>query len=310
MGKVSLAVAGAIALGASACGGDGSSGRATSSQPSATVPVEEIELSSALGIALLPDGRLLIADGDAGRVVRADVDSGRLSTFPSKGLVAPTGIDVAPDGTVYVADRHAAAVFRIADGSVTRLAEYGEPLDVAVDSRGTLFVTGRGNTIVEIDPETGDTTPYAGTGEDASAGDGGPALEASLAAPHGVAVTPDDRVVVAELASVRRIDRRGVIDTIAGTGERELCAEEGPAERVCLTAIRIAFARNGDFYVADPENSRLWHVSRGRARAVDLGFPPLDVAVESPTTILIADNAGRRIVRYDVSSGETVPVVE
>jgi DNA-binding beta-propeller fold protein YncE len=310
MRRAALAFVAMIALAAAAaCGGDGSSGQATAPPPSTAEP-EEIALSSALGIALLPNGDLLIADGDAGRVVRADLESGRLSALPSEGLVAPTGIDVAPDGTVYVADRHARAVFRLEDGAVTRLAEYGEPLDVAVDSQGSVFVTGRENTVVEIDPESGDTTPYAGTGEDASTGNGGPALEASLAAPHGVAVTPDDQVVVAELASVRQIDPAGAIHAIAGTGERQLCAEEGPARRVCLTAIRVAFAPNGEFFVADPENARLWHVSGDLARALDLGFPPLDVAVESPGTVLVADNEGRRIVRYDVSSGATVPVVE
>ena len=63
-------------------------------------------------------------------------------------------------------------------------------------------------------------------------------------------------------------------------------------------------------YVADPENSRLWHISGGRARALDLGFPPFDVVVESPTTVIVADNEGRRIVRYDLSSGVADPVVE
>jgi hypothetical protein len=312
MHKLVLAVAGAIALAVAACGGDGSSGEATSSRPSTTTAAEEeIQLSSALGIALLSDGRLVIADGDAGRVVQADLDNGRLSSFPSEGLVAPTGIDVAPDGTVYVADRHAAAVFRIEDGVVTRLAEYGEPLDVAVDSQGTVFVTGRANTVVEVDPETGESTNYAGTGGDASSGNGGPALEASIASPHGIAVTPDDDVVVAELTSVRRIDRAtNGIRAIAGTTERRLCGEQGRPLEVCLTALRVAFAPNGDFYVADPENSRLWHISGGRARALDLGFPPFDVVVESPTTVVVADNEGRRIVRYDVSSGAADPVVE
>jgi DNA-binding beta-propeller fold protein YncE len=308
MHRTALVVACAIAVAAAACGGNGSSGEATS-QPATTAAAEKIRLSSALGIALLSDGDLLIADGDAGRVVQADLETGRLSAFPSEGLVAPTGIDVAPDGTVYVADRHARTVFRVEDGAVTPLAEYGEPLDVAVGSEGRVFVTGRENTVVEIDPDTGEAAPYAGTGEDASAGNGRPALEASLAAPHGVAVTPDDQVVVAELASVRRVDRRGAIEALAGTGERRLCGEEGRPLEVCLTALRVAFAPDGDFYVADPENSRLWHVSGESARALDLGFPPLDVAVESPTTVLVADNESRRVVRYDLSSGETTPVV-
>jgi streptogramin lyase len=305
-----LAVVGVIAVAAAACAGDGSSGEATTSQASTTSAGEEVRLSSALGIALLPDGDLLIADGDAGRVIRADLESGRLTSFQSEGLVAPTGVDVAPDGTVYVADRRAHAVFRIEGGALTRLTEYGEPLDVAVDSRESVFVTGRENTVVVVDPETGDATPHAGTGEDASAGNGGPALEASLASPHGVAVTPDDQIVVAELASVRRVDRVGTIHAIAGTGERRLCGEKGRPLEVCLTALRVAFAPNGDFYVADPENARLWHVSGEVARALDLGFPPLDVAVESPTTVLVADNESGRVVRYDLSAGEVTAVVE
>ena len=317
MRRATVAVAVAATV-LSACGGSDSGGEGTPS-PLTTTPVEqptpspaeeEIRLSSALGIALLRNGRLLIADGDAGRVVLADLDTGRLSPFPSEGMQAPTGIDVAPDGTVYVADRHAGAVFRIEGGAVTRLAEYGEPLDVAVNSRGEVFVTGRENTVVEVDGDTGESTHYAGTGEDASTGNGGPALEASLASPHGIAVTPDDEVVVAELASVRQIDgTTGTITAVAGSGERSLCAEEGRATEVCITAIRVAVAPNGDLYVADPENSRLWHVSDGRARALDLGFPPLDVAVESPTTVLVADNTDQRIVRYDVSSGESVPLI-
>jgi DNA-binding beta-propeller fold protein YncE len=273
------------------------------------VSAAPIRLTSVLGIALHPDGGLLIADGDSSRVVRVDLRTGRLTPFASAGLVAPTGLAAARDGTVYVADRHARAVFRVRNGSVTRLAEYGDPLTVAVDSEGTVFAAGRENTVVRIDPATGSVTRYAGTGEDASRGNGGPALAASIAAPHGLAVDPNDNVVVAEVTSVRRIDRTTrVIDGIAGSGERRLCTEQAPAREVCLTALRVAFAPGGDFFVADPENRRLWHVAGGRARAFDLGFPPFDVAVESATTVLVADNAGRRVLRYDLATGAITKV--
>jgi hypothetical protein len=275
------------------------------------VSAARIRLSSALGIALHPDGGLLIADGNSRRVVRADLGTGRLTAFASAGLVAPTGLAVARDGTVYVADRHAPAVFRVRNGTVSRFAEYGEALDVALDSQGNLFVTGRANTIVRVDPGTGTATRYAGTGEEGSTGNGGPALEARLAAPHGIAVDSNDNVVVAELMSVRRIERAtGVIDAIAGTGTaRRLCGEQGPPRQMCLTALRVAFEPDGDFYVADPENSRLWRVAGGEARALDLGFPPFDVEVESATTVLVADNLNRRVVRYDVSTGAVTRVV-
>jgi DNA-binding beta-propeller fold protein YncE len=77
---------------------------------------------------------------------------------------------------------------------------------------------------------------------------------------------------------------------------------------VCLTALRVAFAPDGDFWVADPENARLWQVVDGVARAHDLGFAPLDVVVESGTTVLVADNGNRRVRRFDAATGTVTNV--
>jgi sugar lactone lactonase YvrE len=293
----------ALALLATGCGADSSD-----SQP---VRPPDIRLRSVLGLALHPELGLLIADGDAHRVLRADLSTGRLAVVADEGLQAPTGIAVGPGGTTYVADRHAGAVFRIANRRATRVSSYGEPLHVAVDSRGDLFVTGRENTVVRVDPATGAARPYAGTGEAGSSGDGGPALAAALTTPHGIAVDPADNVVVADVATVRRIDRAtGVIDTIAGSGERRHCGDARPVRETCLTALRVAFAPDGDFYIADPENKRLWRVSEGAAHGIDLGFPPLDVVVESARTLLVADNLNRRVVRYDLRTEATTTVVD
>ena len=274
------------------------------------VSTRAIRLRSVLGLSLHPDGGLLIADGDLHSVVRADLSTGRLTTFAAGALDAPTDVEAAADGTVYVADRHAGAVFRIANGTISRLFDYADPLSVAVDTRGNVFSTGRQNTVVRRDAVTGAVTRYAGTGEEGSTGDGGPALAAKLFAPHGVAVDPNDDVVVAEVVSVRRIDRRtNVIEAIAGNGQRALCGERGPATQVCLTSLRVAFEPDGDFWIADPENRRLWHVVSGRATAVDLGFAPFDVVVESERSLLVADSPGRRVLRYDVATGAATQVV-
>jgi sugar lactone lactonase YvrE len=277
---------------------------------SVVVSAAPIRLRSVLAIELHPDGGLLIADGDSGRVVRADLGSGRLTPFASAGFVAPTGLAVARDGTVYVADRNAGAVFRVRNGAVSRFATFGDPLDVAVDSQANVFVTGRVNTVLRVDAVTGAATRYAGTGDEGSAGNGGPALAAHLWSPHGIAVDPGDNVVIAEVTSVRRIDRAtNVIDAIAGTGARTLCGERGPPRQVCLTALRVTFEPDGDFWVTDPENARVWRVAGGEARAFDLGFSPFDVVVESESTVLVADNVNRRVVRYDVSTGAITRVV-
>lgn len=273
------------------------------------VAAAPIRLTSVLGLALHPDGGLLIADGDAHRIFRADLATGRMTTFAAGELAAPTGVAVARDGTVFVADRHAGAVFRVADGRVERFADYGDALSVAVDSRGTVFVTGRPNTVVRVDGATRAATRYAGTGAEGSSGDGGPALGATLAAPHGIAVDPSDNVVVAELTKVRRIDRgTNVIETIAGSGARELCGERGAPLDVCLTALRVAFEPGGAFWAADPENRRLWRVAGGEARAYSPGFAPFDVVVESERTLLVADSLNRRVVRYDVATGAVATV--
>lgn len=268
-----------------------------------------VRLASALGIALHPNGSLLIADGDAGRVVRADLATGRTTLFASRGLSAPTGIDVGRDGTVYVADRHAPAVFRIRNGVVGRFAEYGEPLDVAVDAQGAVFVTGRAHTVVRVGRD-GTATRYAGTGRQGSTGDGGPALAATFDAPHGVAVDPDGNVAVAEVGSVRRIRRAtGVLERLAGNGRRELCRERGAALDLCLSALRIAFAPDGTLWIADPENRRLWRVSGGEARGYAVGFSPFDVVAPAGTTVLVADNENRRVVRFDAATGRVTTVV-
>ena len=283
-------------------------GNRNASLGSVTAAASRIRLASVLGIAVHPNGNLLIADGDAGRIVRADLATGRLSVFASRGLSAPTGMDVTRDGTVYVADRHAPAVFRIRNGAVTRFAEYREPLDVAVDTQGVLFVTGRAHTVVRVDPD-GTAARYAGTGRQGASGDGGPALAATFDAPHGVAVDPNGNVAVAEVGSVRRIDRpTNVLERIVGTGARQPCGEQGPPLRICLSALRVGFAPNGTMWIADPENRRLWRVAGGAARAYALGFSPFDVVARSATTVLVADNENRRVLRFDTSTGRVTTV--
>ena len=282
---------------------------AQSNSLGAVTAAAPIRLASVLGIALHPDGSLLIADGDAGRVVRADLATRRLSVLALDGLSAPTGIDVGRDGRAYVADRRAGAVFQLRNGAVSRFAEYGEPLDVAVDARGAVFVTGRAHTVVRVSPD-GTATRYAGTGRQGASGDGGLALAATFDTPHGVAVDPDGNVAVAEVGSVRRIDRAtNVLERIVGTGARRFCAEQGPPLRICLSALRLDYSPDGTLWVADPENRRLWRVAGAEARGYALRFSPLDVVARSATQVLVADNLNRRVVRFDSSTGGVTTVV-
>ena len=97
----------------------------------------------------------------------------------------------------------AVAVIATAVASTVVLREQGGRRGAAVESKGATIVT------------------FAGTGESGSSGNGGPAADAKLAEPFSVAVDPAGDVYVSEARGgrVRRIDPKGVITTVAGTGE-------------------------------------------------------------------------------------------
>ncbi|MCC7542927.1 MAG: hypothetical protein IT379_42315 [Deltaproteobacteria bacterium] len=88
--------------------------------------------------------------------------------------------------------------------------------------------------------------------EDGFEGDGGPATSALLYQPQGVAVAPDGTVYIADTQNhrVRRVDRDGVITTIAGTGEAEESPDDGPAATIpMLQPRRVVIGPDGSLYV-------------------------------------------------------------
>ena len=94
----------------------------------------------------------------------------------------------------------------------------GYPQGVAVDSAGNLFITDRNNHCIrKVDP-SGIITTIAGTW---AVGDGGPASEAWIDRPQGVATDAAGNLYIADTENrlIRKVDRSGVITTVAGTGE-------------------------------------------------------------------------------------------
>jgi sugar lactone lactonase YvrE len=98
-------------------------------------------LSAPHGIAVTPDGGLLVSDTGNARVVRVDLKTGQAETWGN--LVTPRGIAVAPDKTAYVVDASTDRVVHLLMdgrrlGSVKRL--FSDPYAVAAAGDGSLYV--------------------------------------------------------------------------------------------------------------------------------------------------------------------------
>jgi DNA-binding beta-propeller fold protein YncE len=97
----------------------------------------------------------------------------------------------------------------------------------------------------------------AGEGE---GGDGGPAREAKLRMPFAVDFDRAGNLFLAEYVGqrVRKIDGKGVITTVAGTGEKGYGGDDGPAAKAKFNSIHsLVIAANGDIFIADSFNKRL-----------------------------------------------------
>ena len=91
-------------------------------------------------------------------------------------------------------------------------------------------------------------------------GDGGSAREAKLREPFGVDFDRAGNLYLVEFAAhrVRKIDDKGVLRTVAGTGEKGYGGDDGPAGKAQFNSMHsLAVAPNGDIYVADTWNNRV-----------------------------------------------------
>lgn len=160
---------------------------------------------------------------------------------------APLGLAFDSHGTLYVADSFNGRVRPISpDGTVTSLdasslpAPMWLPRYLAFDASDNLYVADGapnalmanligGCRIVRVSP-AGVITVVAGTGKCGFSGDGGPAAAAQLNNPNGLAFDSAGNLYVADSNNerIRRIDLRGNISTVAGTGTPGFSGDGGP----------------------------------------------------------------------------------
>jgi sugar lactone lactonase YvrE len=307
----------------------------------------EAELSP-YAVAVGHDGSLYLADGQS-RVRRVGSD-GAITTVAGTG-VSSTGyeggpatevaleasdIAVGPDGSIYIAGDY--DLCRVnSEGLISPVPSSGwirEPLGLAADSDGSLYVADFADHRVRRCNPDGTITTVAGTGECGFSGDGGPATRAELISPTGIAVGLDGSVYIADAANVglesgdidshriRRVGPGGTITTVAGAGEGEYSGDGGPATEAHLNDPEaVAIDADGSLYVADTENHRIRRVApdgiistvAGIGEAYALGGysgdggPAVEAELDSPKgvaigldgSLFIADTDNHRVRRVD-----------
>jgi sugar lactone lactonase YvrE len=131
------------------------------------------------------------------------------------------------------------------------------PNGLALDGRGNLYISDTGtHRVLKLDRQ-GRLSAVAGTGEGGFGGDGGPAVRARLFAPHDLALDTEGHLLVADTFNhrVRRIDRQGIITTVAGNGQAGYAGDGGPAAAATLNNPQsIALDAEGNLLIADTFN--------------------------------------------------------
>ncbi|HTU36077.1 MAG TPA: hypothetical protein VMF66_19920 [Candidatus Acidoferrum sp.] len=212
-------------------------------------------------------GNIYIADaGDA--AVRRINPNGTIATIAggttSVSLTAPAQAIADASGNRYIADFFGGTVTIVKpDGSSSiLLSGLANPAGLALDSAGNLYFSEFGKGRVQKIGATGGPTIVAGGGQlQGAAADGGPAKNAQLAGPAGLAFDAANNLYFADARAnlVRKVGADGNISTVAGNGRQSYSGDGGLATSASLNfpwGVAVD-KRSGAIYIADALNNRI-----------------------------------------------------
>ncbi len=170
----------------------------------------------------------------------------------------------------------------------------------------------------------GNIATIAGNGSQAFFGDGGPAANAGLNHPRGLAVDSSGNVYISDVDNrrIRRVTPSGMISTVAGNGMPGNSGDGGLAVNASLSDVTgLALDAAGNLYIADAGNRRVRKVTPGGIISTVAGTgvegfsgdggPATNAQLNRPTSVIvsagnlyIADSSNQRLRR--VSSDGTI----
>ena len=250
--------------------------------PIAGVPAVNAVLYNPTALAQDSQGNLYIAQGGSNVVSKVSVN-GIITTIVGNLVAGNSG-----------------------DGGSGAKAQLNAPFGVAIDASGNLFIADSNNARIRKVSTAGIITTVAGNGTSGYGGDGGPATNAQLARPCGVALDSVGNLFIADTDNnrIRNVSANGIISTIAGTGVSGYSGDGGAATSAALNGpISLSVDSAGNVLVADTQNNTI-RVLRPAGSS-----PSISSITNAATNLSGAIAPGEIVVLYGSGIGPTQLVV-
>ena len=208
------------------------------------------------------------------------------------------------------------------DGGPATAASLAEPLAVAFDGAGNLYISEYGSNNIRKVSTSGTITTVVGNSAAGFSGDGGPATNASLDGPFKMTFDAEDNMYIADMNNnrIRKVNAAGNISTFAGNGLAAYSGDGGPATDAALNGpIDLAFDTYGNLVIAEINNNLIRMVSTsgivstvagtgepgysgdgGPATAATFRFP-YAMCLDRANNIYVTDNENAVIRRVNTS---------
>jgi sugar lactone lactonase YvrE len=281
------------------------------------------QFGSIYDMAVDAAGNLYVADMINNRI-RKITPAGIISTVAGNGtqgfsgdggpalaaqLYYPFGVAVDSAGNLYFSDINNNRVRKVTpagiistvagigtqgwggDGGPATAARLIGPSGLALDSSGNLYIAEIGGNCIRKVTVDGLISTVAGNGMKGFGGDGGPATNAQMYQPRGVAVDSAFNIYIADSfnSRVRKVTPSGVITTVAGNGTAGFSGDGGLATATQISQPHdVAVDSAGYLYIADADNNRIRRVS-------DMLFFPQVAVGGGYTTIFTVTNTGATV---------------
>jgi sugar lactone lactonase YvrE len=240
---------------------------------------------SPAGIAVDAAGNMYVADPNNGRILKI-TPGGAATTVAgayeavslgdggpaTEAHIRPSAVTLDPAGNLYIAEMTSHRVRSVNPGGVINTvagdgtagfsgdggprteARFNNPVGMAMDSAGNLYIADMENNRVRKITVEGVVTTVCGNGSAGFSGDGGLATDAQLYSPMGVAVDSAGNLYISDTQNnrVRKVSTTGIITTVAGRKQvLQFSGDGGPATEADVNRpSALALDSAGNLYIA------------------------------------------------------------